>query len=705
MTIFARLILVVFTAIAFMACGAEQRWNVLLVTLDTTRADHLGSYGHPTAQTPTMDRLAADGALFEHCISAVPITTPSHSTIFTGAYPLAHGVRDNGLFVLPEEALTLAEILHAEGWATGAAVGAFPVTRRFKLDQGFEYFDDHITLADEDMSGQRTIERQSVFFDERPAPWVNDAILPWLDSNLDNPFFAWVHYWDAHHPHAPPPPFDEIFAHDLYLGEISYVDQALASLLARLEDAGVADRTLVIVVGDHGEGLGEHNEQTHSLLTYDTTLRVPFILRVPGREGGLRITQRVGTVDVLPTVLELLNLPIPPSVQGRSLLPLLDGQTDDEGHTYYAETLSPRLSYGWGELRALYRGRHKYIHGPRQEMFDLDDDPSELNNLIDADVDLVSTLRSELQSFISSHSSSSAADAAVVPDEETRRRLAALGYVSLDGDDPGDIEETLTSDGTAPQDRVSDINLMSTAKQLLHRGNYLASRETAQSLVERDPNNAYYRSLLALSLLGLGQLEDAARLADGTGVTDTRSSEVFLQVAAALFSSGSTDRAVKMAGRINGENSTPNGHYLLGEMYSALGQQERCLREFSSALDEDSKFYKARLSIAITYARMGDLAAAENEFLKLMKDQPLDPKARLNYSIFLLRQARWDEALTSLDRALELSPTYWRAHLARLAAYVDFDRVEEAEISRERIRQRCSDPRVQQRADALMELL
>ena len=279
--------------------------NVLLVTFDTTRADYLGCYGRRTARTPTLDGLAARGVLFEQCRTAAPITMPSHSTMMTGLYPLAHGVRDNGLFRLPESRTTLAEILKARGYATAAATGSFVLDRRFGLSQGFDLYEDRIRRAYENFWGERASPKNTLFFDERPAEQVNAAILPWLRQNRDKPFFVWLHYWDPHQPHIPPAPYSEVFATDLYQGEISYADAALGQVLGELKAGGVADRTVVVMTADHGEGLDEHNENTHSLLCYDTTLHVPLIVAGPGVAAGKRVRERVGTVDILPTVLEL----------------------------------------------------------------------------------------------------------------------------------------------------------------------------------------------------------------------------------------------------------------------------------------------------------------------------------------------------------------------------------------------------------------
>ncbi|MEM6795572.1 MAG: sulfatase, partial [Acidobacteriota bacterium] len=390
---------------------AAGDWNLLFVTFDTTRADALSCYGHEDAKTPTLDALAAEGFLFEQAFATVPITLPSHSSLFTGTYPMAHGVRENGSFRLAESRTTLAEVLGGAGFATGAAVGSFPLTRGFGIEQGFGFFDDNITAARRNIEGKVTSDIDSLYFDERPSQHVNDAILPFLEKQAGGRFFAWLHYWDPHQPLIPAPPFDQLFAHDLYQGEIAQADQSLGQILAELERLGVLEKTLIVMAGDHGEGHGEHGEDSHSLLAYNSTLHVPLIVKIPGREGGVRIADRVSTIDVMPTLLELLGLEAPPTMQGESLLPLIEsGRREGRERPIYAETLSPRLSHGWGEQRAVFYGDQKYIHGPRSELYNLRLDPRELDDLAPQKPEDASEMKRLLEGLLKRYSVADAAD-------------------------------------------------------------------------------------------------------------------------------------------------------------------------------------------------------------------------------------------------------------------------------------------------------
>ncbi len=703
-------VVVMGAAVLLASCDRPRPWNVLVVTLDTTRADFLGCYGRTSASTPNFDRLAAEGFLFQHAMSAAPVTLPSHSTIFTGTYPPVHGVRDNGLFALPEESTTLAEILKARGYATAAAIGSFPLTRQFGLAQGFDLYDDQISAAAEDREGMRVQPKGNLYFDERSAVQVNDAILPWLREHLDRPFFAWIHYWDPHHPHIPPPPFNQLYQHELYEGEIAFVDQSFGVVLRTLEEAGVADRTLIVVVGDHGEGRGEHYEDTHSQLAYDSTLHVPLILRVPGMEAGRQIARRVGTVDIVPTLLDLLAIEERPAeIQGRSLAPLLRARAENDASSgrsiLYAEALSPRLSNGWGELRAFYKDDLKYIHGPRPELFDLGEDPGETRNRLADLPGEAQSLRQDLATFLRHQPQTLAAKAIKGDDAEVRARLAALGYLSASGDSPEAITEELHEGGIAPQDRVRDNSLSSYAKQQISAGEFLLARESARELVERDPANAFYRGLLAMSLLGLGQPESAAEVIEDAASTVSQNDEIFLQVARELFDGGKRDRGLAILERLLAERDGVRGRYLLAEMYSELGDRAAYERELRAALAVDATHAPSRLSLAILLAQGGNRAAAAEIFVSLLRDFPLNARYHFNYALVLLDPtdpSRQAAAITHLERAVELNPTYWKPELQLIALRLERGERQEAERRFESLETRCRDAAVLREARAMM---
>jgi arylsulfatase A-like enzyme/Tfp pilus assembly protein PilF len=682
-----------------------------VVTFDTTRADFLGCYGRTTARTPNVDGLAARGFQFMDCYTAVPITLPSHSTIFTGTYPLAHGVRDNGLFKLPRERTTLASRLKARGYATGAAVGAFPLTREYGIDQGFDFFDDHITIGMEDFRGRRREREPGMIFDERPAGRVNDAILPWLRDHArgPKPFFAWIHYWDPHEPHTPPAPFDQVYPHDLYEGEIAYADQSLGAVLDELRRLGVLERTVVVMVGDHGEGRGEHDEVTHSLLAYTSTLHVPLVVRVPGLEGGRKIRQRVGTVDVTPTLLDLLGLGVPGDAQGRSLAPLLRDDRPEprspSGQVYYAETLSPRLSFGWGELRVLFEGPYQYIFGPRPELYDVVADPKQASDLVRVAPETAAGMQERLRAFLSRSSRPGAAQAVHTLDPEAAQRLAALGYISGGGDSAASIREELRTEGTPPQDRAADISLQGRVRSLLESGDALGAKEGALKLIRAAPESAHYRGLLAQAYLQLGQIDKAAAVVQEARSLTSRDMAVFLEVARQIFARGSSAQGLAMTRRLLAKQDSAHGYYLLGEMYAQMEDETACLAALRKAVALDARHGAAQLSLAIHLAQAQQREEAERHFLALLEAHPFDVRGRLNYGVFLLQSGRLEEGKRQLTRVVDLSPAYWQAHMALLAAHVQLHERPEAQRVYGLLRERCPDSGILEQARQAMASL
>ncbi len=657
--------------------AAGAHWNVLLVTFDTTRADYIRCYGNQRIQTPTLDGLARDGVRFARALSAAPITAPSHTTILTGRYPIAHGVRDNGLFTLGKDQLTLAEILRAHGYATAAAVGAYPVIARFGLNQGFDLYDDHLTGIYEDYRGQRVMPKERLFFDERRAAQVNEAILPWLKKHAGRPdgkpFFAWVHYFDPHQPFEPPAPYDELYADDLYDGEIAYADSRLGFLLDYLKKQGELDRTLVVMAADHGEGLGEHDEITHAILAYNSTLHVPLIIRPPSEfpYRGTVVSHWVGTVDIVPTILDLLGIEIPDTVQGHSLRPFWtnDGQPSRWSDVHYAENLSPRLTHGWGELRVLVEGSMKYIHGPTPELYDLDTDPDELHDLARERPGEAQRMRAHLEALLKQWSVPGASTTQAV-DAEVRHRLESLGYLGGTSATGGEeIVEELRSDGVPPRERVGDLNDLSAAKHLLFEGKGVEALTYTERLLRRDPGNPAYIELDATALLQTGHLDEAWKVARQLPPGDSLSEPLMLSLARAEFDRGGRRKALEALTLYVEKQPSAQSAWYLASFYTRLGEPEPARRELEKALELAPGFAPARVDLAVWYARSGDSPAAEREFLRVLDDAPYYPKGFYNYGTFLLHDGRYQDAVGYFRRAIDLAPRYLEARVAMVAAY------------------------------------
>jgi arylsulfatase A-like enzyme len=391
-------------------------FNVLVVTLDTTRADRLSPYGFMNVSLPSLERLAREGVVFDQATSVAPLTLPAHTSLFTGLLPPRHGVRGNVDPPLPEANTTLAEVLRAHGFRTGAFVGSTVLDPDRGLQQGFERYDGvdiiHLTGAD----GR-----------QRRAGAVVDDALRWLDGVGGSPFFLWAHLYDAHRPYDPPEPYATVYGHDPYVGEIAYADSQLGRLLEGLERRGDFARTLIVVAGDHGESLGERGERDHGIFIYENVLRVPLIIRAPGVAPS-RVGSVVRLTDVMPTILELLRLPAASETDGVSLAGLTQGLVRQLDLEAYAESLDPE-HLGWSSLRALRAGRYKLIDTRRPELYDLWRDPFETTNIYARRPELAAMMTDRAAALADGGKHVSHRNRVAVS-LDVRQRVAALGYVT-----------------------------------------------------------------------------------------------------------------------------------------------------------------------------------------------------------------------------------------------------------------------------------
>ncbi|HSE40421.1 MAG TPA: sulfatase-like hydrolase/transferase [Acidobacteriota bacterium] len=467
--------------------GDLKNYNVVLVTIDTLRADHLPMYGYTKIRTPNLDRFANESLVFADAIAHVPMTLPSHASILTGLLPPSHGVHDNAGFILNSKVETLAETLKSKGYNTGAFVSAFVLDSQFGLDQGFDIYSDHFTLA------EARIDNTDV---SRTADETEIEVDSWLQNAHTKPFFLWVHYYDPHDPYTPPEPYKTEYKTAPYDGEIAYTDSVFGRLIDHLHRLQLMDNTIVVVTSDHGESLGEHKEQTHSLFIYDATIHVPLMIHVP-KSKPERINAVVSHIDIVPTVLDWLGIPASPNMQGKSLIPVIE-EKEQTARAAYSESMFPQLHYGWSPLKALTTGQYKFIDAPNAELYDRSTDKSELNNLIKEKAETAKQMRGQLIQI----AQESKVEVAQI-DAESEEKLRALGYTGTI------VKSTAESLKVDPKDRIELLEAVTRAHRALDQKNYPIVVETTTWILQQEPQMVDAQFLLSSAYLNLNELDKA----------------------------------------------------------------------------------------------------------------------------------------------------------------------------------------------------
>ena len=582
------------------ACdGPGEGRSVILVTLDTTRADRLGAYGRPDVRTPAFDRLARQGALFRDAIADVPITLPSHSTMFTGYPSLVHGVRYNADLRLTDDAETVAEELSSKGWRTAAVVSSLVLLDKFGLDQGFDDYDDELEPGYTKHDESRFTDRDHWLpKGDRRAEEAVDRALSWLERSA-SPFFFWLHVYDAHFPYDPPPPWSATHA-DPYLAEIQYVDRHLRRVARWVEGR---DDVALVVSADHGEGLDEHREDGHGIFVYDDTIRVPLAVRDPARiPGGRLIDGQARTVDFGPTLLALAGRPGEWGI-GENLLPVAAGDAPPPDSPAYSESIKTRIFYGGSGLKSVRTGAAKYVLAPRPELYDLESDPGETRDLLSVDPDRAADVRRQLERTVReltelSHSSVEPANA----DPKVLAKLRSLGYLSGgEGDSgPGSFESEMRMVGNDPKDLV-DVSM---SAQMIENGYYERGEQklrrffaTARS-PEGDPAVARLWAAAHLNYAKVWMIR-----------------EDFLEAAAEYRRATIVDPDYEKA------------RWSLVYALNLAGETERAEREGAALLEKYPRAWRVRLHRGLSLAMLGRTSAAREELDLIVRDAPGDHAA------------------------------------------------------------------------------
>jgi len=591
------------------AIPALKRLNLVVVTIDTLRADHLHCYGYAKIETPTIDGLAQKGTLFENAVAQAPLTPPSHASIFTGQYPSVHGVRNTGAFILPASATTLAKILEQRGWETAAFVGAAVLKKAFGLNQGFGVYDDEMPKA------KRILQYGE--YAERPAGQVVDRAVRWLKGQSGKPFFLWVHVFDPHAPYAPPAPYKQRYAGRAYDGEIAYADHELARLFEAVGQKAPPDKTLTVVMADHGESLGEHGEFSHGVFLYDATLRIPLIMAGPGIPSGQRVKEQARSIDVLPTILDLVGVKPPSAVQGMSLAPAFSGK-QLPATVSYAETLFPKMNMGWSELRAVRTNDWKYIQGPKPELYDLSQDAGETKNVILDRPRETQQLQAQLKLAAGTDKGPEKVQTSLA-DKRTMEQLKSLGYLA--GFSPRQFE--LTGKGIDPKDRVEVLKLEYLAVGMEVEPALARKIELLRKAVALDPTNPTMYSHLGVTYAAAGRYEDALKL--------------YL-------------RAIQQG------VASPKLYARIAEMYLRTGSKDEAIAYYEKAAQVDPTDVQAQNNLAMAYLETARVSDAERVFRWVLAIDDRSADAYNGLGIIALQKQDLAEGRLDFERAVKLDP-------------------------------------------------
>jgi choline-sulfatase len=618
------------------------RPNIVLITLDTTRADHVGAYGDAMARTPVLDRLASEGVLFDRAVSVAPITLPAHVSLLTGRYPFAHGVRNNGNFRLADGVPTLATALHDHGYRTAAFVSAFVLDRRSGLSRGFDEYDDRFDAGGALMPDDE-IERRGDRTGQLAENWVARQVgNPGADRP---PFFVWLHLYDPHDPYTPPAPFAEQFRSHPYDGEIAFDDAVVGSFVERLKRLGVLSTTMVAVVGDHGESLNEHGEVTHAIFVYESVLRVPMIVWWPGHLGPARVAPPVRGIDLAPTLLDLAGMPPLAGAQGQSLLPLARGGRHGPASAY-SESYFPLFFMNWAPLRAIQDDRWKFIDGPAPELYDLATDPHEQSNLAAREPARAAVLRRALDSV---SGTGAGAMATAIPDREAIEKLAALGYI---GATSGSRVENGAVTRPDPKAMIGVFNRLREANGAIAHARPAEAEATARDVLMADPKNAFATLILAQAQMQQGRcLEAIERYRTYLALVPT----------------------------------SADGHYWIATCAARLGRADTALDEVSAALAIDPRYARARLLRAGLLTERGRLDEAASDYQQVIDQQPANADAHSGYAVALAARKEPGRAIEEFQRALVLRSDLDDARLALAGVLEQTGRVDEARVEYQRL--------------------
>jgi arylsulfatase A-like enzyme/Flp pilus assembly protein TadD len=664
---------------AVIAVG-QTRPNVILITIDTLRADYLGCYGNTRIQTPSLDALAAEGTIFERAYCQVPMTPPSHASILTGTYPPTHGVRDFTSSGLRPGFPTLASILKKAGYNTAAFVSAYVLDSVWGFNQGFDFYYDRFEAKDFLGVNPGNVQRK--------AGETIRFTLDWLDSKPRTPYFLWVHLFDPHHDYNPPEPFHSKYASDLYGGEVAYADHELGRLFDALKKSGDWDRSLIVAVSDHGEGRGEHDEYEHGFFLYESTMHIPLIVKLP-KGSGLQTRRNgdvVASVDIAPTVLQLVRVPGDPKIpmQGRGLLGLILGKRSSQASVAYGETLYPRNTFGWSDLSAWVEGNFKFIEAPRSELYDLTTDPGEEVNLYGSRRALADGLRQKLNQFRQRVAFVQDAGASG-GDSERIEALRALGYVAVSVP----VKQAGQSGLADPKDKVQVFNKILLALQASDAGALDKSNALLTEAVREEPTLFIAHYQLGINSRKAGDNQAALDHFDEARALNPSFELTELNRANALTHLGRSDEAVAILKELIRENpSRLNPRRLLAMVYSRQKNYGGAIETYRGILSERPNDGQVVKYLGIALVDAGKYQEGFDTLQRAIRMGGADALAYNSLGIAQSNLGRVNDAVESYRKALSIKGDYHQARLNLSFALLKTGQVSEARQEFDRL---CSD--------------
>jgi len=620
--------------------------NLLLITVDTLRADYLGCYGNQKIETPSVDSLAEAGILFKHAYAHNVVTLPSHANIMTGTYPIFHGIRDDIGFRLGEKFVTLAEILKKNGYKSAAFVGAFVLDSRFGLDQGFDLYDDFYGSPDS-LAEFSMVERRS----EK----VVEPALEWLLANGKSRWFCWIHLFDPHIPYRPPQPFKDRYKGNLYAGEVAYTDFCLGRLVDYLKSNRLDRETLIIFTSDHGESLGEHKERTHGIFAYNSTLHIPLIFCQPRIFSKPKvIQQRVRHIDILPTILDILEMDAPQDVQGRSLFALIKNPKKWKVDDSYFEAMTAQLNSNWAPLQGILSGKFKYIDLPIKELYDLESDPREEKNLVEDKKSVVKELDNGLNKLLKGYSSpSSKREQRRKEDLETLKKLEALGYV---GGGSKKVQKKVYVREDDPKELVDLHNSMLDAIDAYYdEGKAEEAIKNFQEILRQRPTFSRIYSHLAFIYRQEGRLGEAIETLERALSLGIEESSILYKLGIYYQEAERYEESTKiLEAFIERHPDYADAYNYLGVSYWRLGKIEKAVETFQKLFALDKTHASAHHNLGSVYLSQKKFSLAIQQFDLALKGAPQMAAAYNGLGVAYAGQESYNEAVKNWQKAVEL---------------------------------------------------